>query len=1150
MSFELGTFIGGKLAGVVAALSKAALKNSDEVVALLKTLGYERLSEDFETLYVHTLAYRRLDEDPVPLPLLALFKKLEVVEAFHRAWEEGEVKSFDKETRWAVEAFREGDEVRGLNVDVEQEVRKFYETFDKLVKKARTPGDKRLDRLVEEIPEKVAQKLSKLILVPSESEHFQRNLTEWLEACGYVIEEPPESTDKDGPFDLVASMRRGRRGTERYLIQGFHGVVTAGHFHDLPDPRTRGAKESWLISSVEVTRPARKAARKAGGKRDVLTFDDLIDDVVRFDKYEAYLKEEFGRRKLDKYYVPMACHKPEFDAKGVLRGEEHHEVLEDYAEWWLEQPIREHISILGEFGTGKTWFTLRLAYDRMQAYHAARRKNRPRGRYPLLIQLRDYAKAVSVHSLLSEFFFDRFEVGLPSMKAFNVLNRMGRFLLIFDGFDEMARKVDYQKVVDNFWELAKVVVPGAKAVLTCRDEHFRYAQEAREVLAGNEMASTSIVLTPPRFDVVHLEPFDESRIRKAIISRQGKKTGKQTADLVLAHRSLADLVKRPVMIEMVLDSLDDIKGRDTVLTSQIYLFATDSQMRKNITEERTFTSMTEKVLFLCELAWEMHRTENLKLNYRLFPERIKEIFGDRVKEAEMDHWRFDLAGQTLLVRDAEGNYSFAHRGLVEYFSAYRLLAQVDALAPEFAARYREDCDEASAVKALQQRTSADPHAAWGAAPFHPNLVAFLAEMASGTDPLMRLIQWTQGKDEEQAGYAGGNAATILARIDAHALEGADISGASLRQARLPGIRLHGVCATDVDLRNADLMASDLSKGNFRNAKLEGAKLTGLVGNCATACDPTGELLFGGTNDGGWVYDLRIRGFLDIYGATGGILTCDRAVSGDAKWLVHANNERIRVGAVDREAGAIQWAFLPWPGGKARRPRVAWHPEGWFLVVNSELGVLRVDPGPPPTVRPLEPMPFEITGIGSGVAISPPLWLIGDSSSTTVWHEKDRRVVASLDAKAIYGERPELSPAGNRVSIATSDGLHIFETTHWQRVGHLEEDSSCTTHGWSPTGGRVAFCDRRKKEVLVVDAGDFSIQARLKLPSGPLGVAFHGTGELVVVDTKATIHLYDLGSGELIHSAPQMPLCEGADLRGATGLDEATLEALNKAGAQV
>ena len=265
------------------ALPKAILKNNEDVVAFLKELGYERLEDDFESLYVHTLVHRRLDG--VPIQLLALFKKTEVVEAFHRAWHEGAVQSFDEKTRWAVELFREGDEVRGLSVDVEQEVRRFYETFEKLVKKARTPGDKRLDRMVEEIPEKVAKELAKAILVPTESEHFKRNLVEWLKACGYVIEEPPPPIVEDRPFDLVASLRRGR-STERYLIRGFHGVVNAGHFHDLPEPASRGAKKSWLISSVEVTPSALKAAEKAKERRKGVRI--LFDAESPYSKLKSF----------------------------------------------------------------------------------------------------------------------------------------------------------------------------------------------------------------------------------------------------------------------------------------------------------------------------------------------------------------------------------------------------------------------------------------------------------------------------------------------------------------------------------------------------------------------------------------------------------------------------------------------------------------------------------------------------------------------------------------------------------------------------------------------------------------------------------------------------------------------------------------------
>lgn len=1145
MPFDPGAFVLGKLADVLYKLAKEKLQKSEHVVRFLKSLGYELLKDDFETLYVHAVVARRLAN--TPLPLLKLFKEESVVEAFHLAWQSGQVEPFGERARWAVEVFREGDEVRGLGCDVEQEVRAFYQTFHELVTKARSPGDQRADRLLEAILQRLGQiTLPDVAVLPSQAERFRRDLAEWIEACGYIMDQDPDPLQEDGTFDLVASYpRRGRRGFDRFLIRGLDGVGGAGHLHDLPAPKDRGVDASWLVASIDLSGPVRQAAaaHQEHG-RLAYTFDDLIDEQVRLEKYQKHLQGEIDRRRLLDYYVPLGCRRPEPDRQGVIRAEDRHNELERYLDWWLAQPIREHVSILGEFGTGKTWFTLRLAHDRLAEYHKAKKSRRPRGRYPLLVQLRDYAKAVSVDSLLSEFFFDHFEVGLPSMKAFRVLNRMGRFLLIFDGFDEMARKVDYQKVVDNFWELAKVVVPGSKAVLTCREEHFRYA---REVLAGHEMASTAnIVLVPPRFDVIHLEPFDPPRIRRAIVARQGEPAGTRTADLVLSHPALADLVRRPVMIEMVLESLDDIKDRRSLVASQVYLYATDRQMRKNIKEERTFTSMTEKVLFLSELAWEMQRTDTLKLHYKLFPDRIREVFGDRVKETEKDHWHYDLMGQTLLVRDEEGNYSFAHRGLVEYFTAYRLLAQVDALAPEFIDRYRDEPGGPSPAEIIRERAPSDPLPTWGAAPLHPNLVAFLAEMASGKEPVMRLINWTKGKDEDQAGYVGGNAATVLVRIDAAALVRADVAGASLREARLQGARLRGVKAQGVDLRGADLMASDLTKGKFQSAKMQGARVAGLACHCAVACDASGELLFGGPRRGGWVYDLRTRRFLDVYGSPEGDWMCDRAVSADGKWLLHAEGKRLRVGQVDREAGAIEWTF-PGAPREFSYPGVAWHPEGWFLVLGQDAGVLRVNPDRTGSLETLELLPFAIAG-WCGVVVRPPWWIVGGGEHTTVWHEKERRVLATLPLRATAGERPEVSPAGERVSIANYGGLFIFDTANWERVAHLEGDSEFRTHGWSPTGTRVAFCAGR--EVLVVYSGDLSIHSRLKPPRTPLGVAFHGPDEIVVVDMDGTILLYDLRTGGLIHSAPQVPLCEGADLRGASGLEEATREALKNAGARV
>ena len=97
---------------------------------------------------------------------------------------------------------------------------------------------------------------------------------------------------------------------------------------------------------------------------------------------------------------------------------------------------------------------------------------------------------------------------------------MGKLLLIFDGFDEMAARVDRQKMINNFWELARVVVPGAKAILTCRTEHFPEAQEGRVLLNAELQASTAnLAGEPPQFEVLVLNYFNDAQIRQALSLR-------------------------------------------------------------------------------------------------------------------------------------------------------------------------------------------------------------------------------------------------------------------------------------------------------------------------------------------------------------------------------------------------------------------------------------------------------------------------------------------------------------------------------------------------------------------------------------------------------------------------------------------------------
>jgi predicted NACHT family NTPase len=153
-------------------------------------------------------------------------------------------------------------------------------------------------------------------------------------------------------------------------------------------------------------------------------------------------------------YVPLACTKEEIDPitkrrLGVSRYEEEDGWIDGYIDLWLDDPAKEHISILGEFGTGKTWFVFHYAWTALQRYRDAQKRGVERPRLPLVITLRDFAKALNVENVLAGFFFSQHNIRINS-EVFDQLNRMGKLLLIFDGFDEMAAKVDRQQMINNF----------------------------------------------------------------------------------------------------------------------------------------------------------------------------------------------------------------------------------------------------------------------------------------------------------------------------------------------------------------------------------------------------------------------------------------------------------------------------------------------------------------------------------------------------------------------------------------------------------------------------------------------------------------------------------------------------------------------------
>jgi WD40 repeat protein len=676
-----------------------------------------------------------------------------------------------------------------------------------------------------------------------ELDGFAQQVFGWFQALGFDRESDPR---RDGNYVewVIKVVMRSR--VDRVLIRAIIHEVGLG---DLDGLRRSVADlrvdEGWLVTSLWVSPAVKQVLNKSEEGLTCLTFDELIDQDANFAPYVAWLEAEVRRRELEKYYVPLGCTKGEFDGgTKTLRAVSSYPVSEGgidlYIDRWLENPMTEHVSVLGEFGTGKTWFVLHYAGRCLRAYLEAKQKGLPRPRLPLVIPLRDYAKALNVENVLAGFFYTQHNIRLNSA-VFDRLNQMGKLLLIFDGFDEMADKVDHQKMIDNFWELAKVVTTNAKVILTCRTEHFPTAQVGRDTLRGELLASTArLTGVPPQFETLELMKFDDVQIREVL----GRRTNELTVEKVMGNGQVLDLLRRAVMAEFVLEALPEIEAGKEIDLARVYLYAVWRKMERDIKEERTFTSLADKLYFLCEISWEMLLTDRMSLNYREFPAILQKLFGKTIaNQKDLDHWHYDMMGQTMLVRNDGGDYSPAHRSLLEFFVAYKFAAELGLLDPDFlelvkcqsridnnlnsqlytwSNYWQRDIDDDGVRGLIAPLNGFIPESlknlrgTFGRKPLTKTILKLLLLTLNlqinyrKPNPLLDLIKLTDATDTN---YVGGNAATVLVKLEPLALESQDLRG--------------------TNLAHADLVNAGLRRTNLSGSNLEGCLMTRAFGAANT-----------------------------------------------------------------------------------------------------------------------------------------------------------------------------------------------------------------------------------------------------------------------------------------------------------------------------
>src|SRR3954454_11413816 len=96
----------------------------------------------------------------------------------------------------------------------------------------------------------------------------------------------------------------------------------------------------------------------------------------------------------------------------------------------------------------------------------------------MLVELRSLEKANTLEQLVAQHLAVAGERWID-LAAFPYMLREGRIALLFDGFDELAQRVTYQRATEHFETLLQAAGGNAKVVVTSRTQHFESDRQVR-----------------------------------------------------------------------------------------------------------------------------------------------------------------------------------------------------------------------------------------------------------------------------------------------------------------------------------------------------------------------------------------------------------------------------------------------------------------------------------------------------------------------------------------------------------------------------------------------------------------------------------------------------------------------------------------------
>jgi formylglycine-generating enzyme required for sulfatase activity len=468
--------------------------------------------------------------------------------------------------------------------------------------------------------------------------------------------------------------------------------------------------QGWVVARSGFTSKARDYAESL--RIVCSTPDDLIRSLIDFTSYLNDLVHDFQGFVVDKerglelpqlYVEPDALHQylqrlepPSDTEPPSMKLVTEVRPLQTLVDEWLADPKLNQLTLLGDYGTGKTVFTLKLAHDLAQAYLDGQG-----ALIPVRIPLKEFDPKQEVDDLVMNHLRRHGIEGSP-YAAFQYLLRQGMLLLILDGFDEITAQVTPELTRRNFDKLDALVAERARVLLTCRTHYFRDRLEVEALLerrAGLPEMETrqgtelyQAIVGRPNYHILYLREFDEPKITEYLQKACGDEWWRDR-ETIRSVYNLEDLARRPVLLDMVVKSLPQLRERKGEVTAAgLYDVYTGFWIHRD--DWRAIMTPAGKAAFTEELAWRLWTADRERLHYSELTDLAQELLrGEHFKpgavsattlsQADIEYAAHEVRTAAFLTRDAAGNYGFAHRSFMEFFLARRLArGLLDGSTPE------------------------------------------------------------------------------------------------------------------------------------------------------------------------------------------------------------------------------------------------------------------------------------------------------------------------------------------------------------------------------------------------------------------------------------------------------------------------------------